>query len=70
MGCGASVDNSAKERNEAIETQLKKDRMMMRSVVDPRLFSLNPHSIIHARALTHSALCPAPLSTSAMRCES
>lgn len=33
MGCGGSkVDSEAKTRNEAIESQLKKDRMNMRYV--------------------------------------
>ncbi|KAK4054654.1 guanine nucleotide-binding protein subunit alpha [Microbotryomycetes sp. JL221] len=34
MGCGGSKeDTTAKDRNEAIETQLKKDRMMMRNEI-------------------------------------
>lgn len=34
MGCGGSKeDTSARERNEAIEAQLKKDRLSMRNEV-------------------------------------
>lgn len=54
MGCGGSKeDSSARERNDAIEAQLKKDRMQMRNEVKMWVF-YHVHHVHRCSALASS----------------